>query len=269
MIVYWCKNEKESQKIENKTLFYPDSQLNNSSDESIELNESEDNSEQNQSFFEDSDFIFDICKEIENNNCSETRTTDDFKIENHKVNNVDFEKQVIQDINFYFSQSKIYENKIIELFYSCHENKLLYNLWLNNIFSHIVKILNGNQYILEKLFILLSNEEKEDLINEIIKHTSELIINENGYLSLQFLISLERINIINSINYFILSNFIYYSINDYSSEIICNILSISTFFIKNSIVEKINQHYGTILNYPNGIKIIKTAKKFLKYYFIY
>ena len=71
MIVYWCKNEKESQKIENKTLFYPDSQLNNSSDESIELNESEDNSEQNQSFFEDSDFIFDICKEIENNNCSE------------------------------------------------------------------------------------------------------------------------------------------------------------------------------------------------------
>ena len=44
MIVYWCKNEKESQKIENKTLFYPDSQLNNSSDESIELNESEDNS---------------------------------------------------------------------------------------------------------------------------------------------------------------------------------------------------------------------------------
>lgn len=69
MIVYWCKNEKESQKIENKTLFYPDSQLNNSSDESIELNESEDNSEQNQSFFEDSDFIFDICKEIENNNC--------------------------------------------------------------------------------------------------------------------------------------------------------------------------------------------------------
>lgn len=58
-----------------------------------------------------------------------------------------------------------------------------------------------------------------------------------------------------------MSDCIYFSINEYSSEIIYIILSISNCFTKNAIVVKINENYDIIKYYQNGIKIIKIAKK--------
>jgi hypothetical protein len=59
---------------------------------------------QNNSFFKDFNYVFDICKEIENNNCSETKTNSniDFKVDNYKTNDIDFENVIFQDINLCF-----------------------------------------------------------------------------------------------------------------------------------------------------------------------
>ena len=60
----------------NQSFIIPNSQRNNSltyNEESFVLNESDDSITQNNSFLEDFNYIFDICQEIENNNCSETK----------------------------------------------------------------------------------------------------------------------------------------------------------------------------------------------------
>ena len=85
-----------------------------------------------------------------------------------------------------------------------YNNYYLHNILLNNIISNIVELLNNNKNIFEPLFNILNENEKEELLIEIVKHTDELIINKNGYLVLQFIIFIKRINIINSILYFIL-----------------------------------------------------------------
>ncbi len=111
----------------------------------------------------------------------------------------------------------------------------------------------------------MTNEEINILINEILKHTQEIIINENGYISILFLISLEKINIINSILYYILSNFLFYCTNTFSSIIICKILSMGSYFTNINLIPRIIENYNIISQYQNGIKIIKNAEKYFKY----
>ncbi len=226
MIVSWCKNEKSDNL--NQSINYFDyhikSLLNNSI--SIDFNESYDSKEENNSFLnDDSEFIVDICKEIDNQNSSETRSISNeendikFEIEKKEIEinqnqNFLYEQKIAQEINFCFSKNQLYEKKIIQLVYLCQNRKFLHEFLFNNIITNIVNILNNNKNFLENIFKFLTNEEINILINEILKHTQEIIINKNGYLSLLFLISLEKINITNSILYFILSNFKYTKYNN-------------------------------------------------------
>jgi hypothetical protein len=271
MIVHWYKNDKNEKNT--KSLFYPSISLNSSfnSLDSIELNEN-DYLNQNNSFLnEDYDLVFDICKEIESNNSSDTRIISNEEI-NFNVENSQTENSVInieKEINLCFVKKTINENKLIQLFHICNNNYYLHNILLNNIISNIVELLNNNKNIFEPLFNILNENEKEELLIEIVKHTDELIINKNGYLVLQFIIFIKRINIINSILYFILQNFIFYCLNDYSSEIICQILSMGIFFSKNYIVEKIKDNYEIMRQHKNGIKIMKNAQKYFHNFYIY
>ena len=111
----------------------------------------------------------------------------------------------------------------------------------------------------------MTNEEKDILINQILKHTQDIIINQNGYLSLLFLVSLGKLNITNSILYFILSNFIFYCINPFSSIIICKILSMGIYFTINNLIQSIIENYNILSKYKNGIKIIKYSEKYFNY----
>ena len=122
MIVYWTKNEIKNE-VKNdiiETIIYPNSKVNsilNNSDsmEFYELNES---SNDNTSFLnDDSDFIFDICKEIDNNNISETRinSNDEIKIE------IDNKNKIALQINLVLSNNKPNGDKIVELFNLYHE----------------------------------------------------------------------------------------------------------------------------------------------------
>ena len=121
MIVHWYKNDKNEKNT--KSLFYPSISLNSSfnSLDSIELNEN-DYLNQNNSFLnEDYDLVFDICKEIESNNSSDTRIISNEEI-NFNVENSQTENSVInieKEINLCFVKKTINENKLIQLFHIC------------------------------------------------------------------------------------------------------------------------------------------------------
>ncbi len=277
MIVSWSKNENHDNL--NQSLNYYDYHIKHLVNNSISLdfNESYDSNEESNSFLnDDSEFIIDICKEIDNQNSSETRAIsndeNDIKVDiDKKENEINenrnflYEQKIAQEINFCFTKNHLYEKKIIQLFYLCQNRKLLHEFLFNNIITNIVNILNINKNFLENIFKFLTNEEINILINEILKHTQEIIINENGYISILFLISLEKINIINSILYYILSNFLFYCTNTFSSIIICKILSMGSYFTNINLIPRIIENYNIISQYQNGIKIIKNAEKYFKY----
>ena len=149
MIVYWCKNEKSDNL--NQSINYFDyhikSLLNNSI--SIDFNESYDSKEENNSFLnDDSEFIVDICKEIDNQNSSETRSISNeendikFEIEKKEIEinqnqNFLYEQKIAQEINFCFSKNQLYEKKIIQLVYLCQNRKFLHEFLFNNIITKI------------------------------------------------------------------------------------------------------------------------------------
>ena len=277
MIVSWSKNENHDNL--NQSLNYYDYHIKHLVNNSISLdfNESYDSNEESNSFLnDDSEFIIDICKEIDNQNSSETRAIsndeNDIKVDiDKKENEINenrnflYEQKIAQEINFCFTKNHLYEKKIIQLFYLCQNRKLLHEFLFNNIITNIVNILNYNKSFLENVFKFLTNEEKDILINQILKHTQDIIINQNGYLSLLFLVSLGKLNITNSILYFILSNFIFYCINPFSSIIICKILSMGTYFTINNLIQSIIENYNILSKYKNGIKIIKYSEKYFNY----
>ena len=138
MIVYWTKNEIKNE-VKNdiiETIIYPNSKVNsilNNSDsmEFYELNES---SNDNTSFLnDDSDFIFDICKEIDNNNISETRinSNDEIKIE------IDNKNKIALQINLVLSNNKPNGDKIVELFNLYHEKNTFHEFLFNHLISNI------------------------------------------------------------------------------------------------------------------------------------
>ena len=282
MIVYWCKNNTQSTNKKNKieetkTLIYPfpdlDTSLNKSN--SFDFDELKDSSNQNYSFIEeDSSSVIDIFNEIENNNFSDTKSisTDENKIrienmlinvlssnEDNKLN----EKQIFNEIENVFSGNiSLNEQKIFNLFHLCKEKQNLKELLFQKVILNIVTLINNNKHFYENLFMIISEEEREILINEIIKNIPQLIINKNGYEVILFLISFRKVNIMNNIIYFISQNFVFYCLNDYSSEIICSILSTGMYFSINYLSEQIKKNFELICKNKNGIKIIEIAQKF-------
>jgi hypothetical protein len=282
MIVYWCKNNTQSTNKKNKieetkTLIYPfpdlDTSLNKSN--SFDFDELKDSSNQNYSFIEeDSSSVIDIFNEIENNNFSDTKSisTDENKIrienmlinvlssnEDNKLN----EKQIFNEIENVFSGNiSLNEQKIFNLFHLCKEKQNLKELLFQKVILNIVTLINNNKHFYENLFMIISEEEREILINEIIKNIPQLIINKNGYEVILFLISFRKVNIMNNIIYFISQNFVFYCLNDYSSEIICSILSTGMYFSINFLSEQIKKNFELICKNKNGIKIIEMAQKF-------
>ena len=284
MIVYWCKNNSQSSNKnkkntfeETKTLIYPFPELDNSlnKSDSFDFDELNNSSNQNYSFIEeDSSSFIDIFNEIENNNFSDTKSIsiDENKnrIENFITsvlssndNNKLNEKQIINEIENVFSGNiSMNEQKIFNLFHLCKEKQNLKEILFEKVISNLVTLMNNNKHFYEKLFMIISEEEREILINEIIKNIPQLIVNKNGYEVLLFLISFKKVNITNNIIYFISQNFVFYCLDDYASEIICAILSTGMYFSINYLCEQIKLNLEFISNNKNGIKVIKMAQKF-------
>ncbi len=270
MIVYWCKDKKNSQnkflqnkKEDTKTIIYPYLDLDESSNSnSFDLNElnNSSNSIQNElSFFEENSFseIYNENNEIENNNLSDTRSFSNeenkerfenliinmLSIPLNNENQFDEKKIQIEIENLFSGNYLINEQKILNLFNLCKENQYLKELFFQKILFNLVNLLNNNKNIYETFFMILSEGQREIFINEIIKNTPLLIINENGHEALLFLISFKNLNIINNIIYFISQNFIFYCLNDYSSKVIYELLSKGFLSLNYNIINQIKENF--------------------------
>ena len=114
MIVSWCKNENDD--ILNQSKNYFDSHIKNELNNSHSIDFEE--ISQNNSFLkDDSEFIIEICKEIDNHNSSETRSIssdeNEIKFDIEKKENLInqnrnflYEQKIAQEINFCFSKNK-------------------------------------------------------------------------------------------------------------------------------------------------------------------
>ena len=104
------------------------------------------------------------------------------------------EKQIINEIENVFSGNiSMNEQKIFNLFYILKEKQNLKEILFEKVISNLVTLMNNNKHFYEKLFMIISEEEREILINEIIKNIPQLIVNKNGYEVLLFLISFKKV----------------------------------------------------------------------------
>ena len=274
MIVYWCKEEKKNfknEKEETKTIIYPTSDLdlnNLNSFNSEELN----NLYNQNDFFEENPFN-EIYNDFDNNNSSDTRSvsTDENKelFENIILNIISSplnnekeidENNIKKEIENFFSENcLIKEEKILQFFNLC-QNESLKEFFFQKIIFHLVDLFNNNKNIYEKIYMMITEDQRKIFINEIIKKTPQLIINKNGYKALLFLISFKKENIINQIINSISQNFLFYCLNNYSSEIICILLSTGINF--SNIKNQIKENLDFISQNENGMKIIQISRKF-------
>ena len=119
MIVSWCKNENDD--ILNQSKNYFDSHIKNELNNSHSIDFEE--ISQNNSFLkDDSEFIIEICKEIDNHNSSETRSIssdeNEIKFDIEKKENIInqnrnflYEKKLLKKLIFVFLKINVMKKK--------------------------------------------------------------------------------------------------------------------------------------------------------------
>ena len=288
MIIYWCKN-KTKKKNEIKQINTPPKHINKNCasllnsfsniDFISEFNElTSNNKSMNYSFLsEEPEFIKNsfnnenFCLHSEKTSLffkeyslyyHPNETIVQFTYENFQSLNQE-EKIILINEIFKKKKGNLYKN-ILSLINLCRNDNFIFNLIFKKISLSIIDIMKSkeNLEIIEKLFEIISCEEKLKLIYSIVKKTNELLLDERGYKILILLISLQKIKIINIILYFILQNFILYCGNPFSSEVIKALYELGEKYISSQLNTQLIQNVNIISKLAYGINIIIIAKKY-------
>ena len=289
MIIYWYKN-KSKKRNEIRQIKTPPKYINNNytpMNNSIsnidlisEFNELNSNNKTiNYSFLsEEPEFIKNISTNNENCYLHSEKSSLFFKEyslyyhPNETIVQFTYEKfqslnheDKIKLINEIFKNKKgnLYKN-ILSLINLSRNDNFIFNLIFKKISFSIIDIMKSkeNLEIIEKLFEIISYEEKLKLIYSIVKKTKELLLDKRGYKILILLISLQKIKIINIILYFILQNFILYCGNPFSSEVIKALYELGEKYISSQLNTQLIKNVNEISKLTYGINIIIIAKKY-------
>jgi len=293
MIIYWCKNkskkslqvkliENYSKNIQNLS---PTNYTSNSNlDLSSEIEEYiPDNKSENYSFLSnDSDLMNhininnnDYCFHYQssflnsenninsNSNLNLNEYYLKFNSQNFSNLNIEIQKQIIINL-FEKKKENLFEN-IVSLINLCKDNHIIFNIIYEKIKFYVIDIMKSkeNLEILRKLLEIISVEDKINLIYSIVKKSNELLLDKRGYKILLFLISFQKINIINIILYFILQKFILYCGNPFSSEVIKALYGLGEKFISSQLNIQLIENLNEISKLSYGMNIIIEAKKYI------
>jgi hypothetical protein len=286
MIVYWKKsikkdkiNEKKNyENIFDKTSFEitNESQLNNNKDmiyDSIV-------DSKNCSFIsQNSNSLLNIFQN-ETNESSLIDSQSSNKSINKKNNSFDFIKKNFENLSikekeiFIINEfdKKIKNNYIsnnstasfLTLMKLCNDKEYLLNIIYNCVMGNFLKIVLNkyNCIFLKEIYDYFNDFQISQFIKEIIKNLNYLINNENGYQVILFFIIKKRLDLINPIIFASLQFFIQYSINKYSSEIICTLYTLGNDFINHQLNIKLINNIKYIIQNKNGFKVLTFAKQF-------
>ena len=293
MIIYWCKNkskkslqvkliENYSKNIQNLS---PTNYTSNSNlDLSSEIEEYiPDNKSENYSFLSnDSDLMNhininnnDYCFHYQssflnsenninsNSNLNLNEYYLKFNSQNFSNLNIEIQKQIIINL-FEKKKENLFEN-IVSLINLCKDNHIIFNIIYEKIKFYVIDIMKSkeNLEILRKLLEIISVEDKINLIYSIVKKSNELLLDKRGYKILLFLISFQKISIINIILYFILQKFILYCGNPFSSEVIKALYGLGEKFISSQLNIQLIENLNEISKLSYGMNIIIEAKKYI------
>lgn len=293
MIIYWCKNkskkslqvkliENYSKNIQNLS---PTNYTSNSNlDLSSEIEEYiPDNKSENYSFLSnDSDLMNhininnnDYCFHYQssflnsenninsNSNLNLNEYYLKFNSQNFSNLNIEIQKQIIINL-FEKKKENLFEN-IVSLINLCKDNHIIFNIIYEKIKFYVIDIMKSkeNLEILRKLLEIISVDDKINLIYSIVKKSNELLLDKRGYKILLFLISFQKINIINIILYFILQKFILYCGNPFSSEVIKALYGLGEKFISSQLNIQLIENLNEISKLSYGMNIIIEAKKYI------
>ena len=286
MIVYWKKsikkdkiNEKKNyENIFDKTSFKitNESQLNNNKDmiyDSIV-------DSKNCSFIsQNSNSLLNIFQN-ETNESSLIDSQSSNKSINKKNNSFDLIKKNFENLSIKEKEIFIineFDKKIKNNFISdnstasfltlmklCNDKEYLLNIIHNCVMGNFLKIVLNkyNCIFLKEIYDYFNDFQISQFIKEIIKNLNYLINNENGYQVILFFIIKKRLDLINPIIFASLQFFIQYSINKYSSEIICTLYTLGNDFINHQLNIKLINNIKYIIQNKNGFKVLTFAKQF-------
>ena len=284
MIIYWCRNKfkktHQVKVIENNYKVKQNLTPTNMSSVS-NLNVScgieefiSDYKSQNYSFLsEDSDIINDIkidnnnsylrCEQSFNNEFNIFDESKEFKLNFENFKSLDMENKAKFIGNMFEKKNDFLYQNISYIVNLCKNDNRIYSLFIEKITFYIMDIIKSqkNLEIINKLFEILSFEDKTNLIYKILKKTNELLIDERGYKILLLLISFQKMQINNIILYFILQNFIFYCGNPFSSEVIKALYGIGEIYICTELNSQLVTNINEISKLSYGMNIIVEAQK--------
>ena len=284
MIIYWCRNKfkktHQVKVIENNYKVKQNLTPTNMSSVS-NLNVScgieefiSDYKSQNYSFLsEDSDIINDIkidnnnsylrCEQSFNNEFNIFDESKEFKLNFENFKSLDMENKAKFIGNMFEKKNDFLYQNISYIVNLCKNDNRIYSLFIEKITFYIMDIIKSqkNLEIINKLFEILSFEDKTNLIYKILKKTNELLIDERGYKILLLLISFQKMQINNIILYFILQKFIFYCGNPFSSEVIKALYGIGEIYICTELNSQLVKNINEISKLSYGMNIIVEAQK--------
>ena len=156
----------------------------------------------------------------------------------------------------------LYQN-ILHIVNLCKNDNRIYSLFIEKITFYIMDIIKSqkNLEMINKIFEILSFEDKTNLIYKILKKTNELLIDGRGYKILLLLISFQKMQINNIILYFILQKFIFYCGNPFSSEVIKALYGTGEIYICTELNSQLFKNINEISKLSYGMNIIVEAQK--------
>ena len=284
MIIYWCRNKfkktHQVKVIENNYKVKQNLTPTNMSSVS-NLNVScgieefiSDYKSQNYSFLsEDSDIINDIkidnnnsylrCEQSFNNEFNIFDESKEFKLNFENFKSLDMENKAKFIGNMFEKKNDFLYQNISYIVNLCKNDNRIYSLFIEKITFYIMDIIKSqkNLEMINKIFEILSFEDKTNLIYKILKKTNELLIDGRGYKILLLLISFQKMQINNIILYFILQKFIFYCGNPFSSEVIKALYGIGEIYICTELNSQLFKNINEISKLSYGMNIIVEAQK--------
>jgi hypothetical protein len=146
----------------------------------------------------------------------------------------------------------------------CYKSKYLLSILYNCVIDNLFKILLSkyNYIFIKEIYEFFNYIEIKNFINEILKYFNCLINDKNGYQIIIFFIMKKNYDVINFVFFNFLSFFVQFTLNKYSSEIICCLYSLKNDYINHQFNIKLIQNFKFIVSNKYGFDVFSCAKKY-------
>ena len=287
MIVYWNKPKKTKQNIKIKTE--SNENINNQTSQ-ITNNFLLENKEilydsliepKNDSFIsQDSNSLLNIFQNETNESSNlDNEISDNNKSEN-KNNSFELIKKNFENLNIKEKENFIkneFKKKIIEVNISdnstatflilmklCYKSKYLLSILYKCVISNLLKILlcKYNCIFIKEIYEFYNYIEIKYFIKEILKNFNCIINDQNGYQIIIFFIMKKNFEVINFVFFNFLKFFVQFTLNKFTSEIICHLYSLKNDYINHQFNIKLIQNFKFIVSNKYGFNVFSFAKNF-------